>query len=159
MKTRLKDILFALIAVPAFIAGAYIWLWRGDMVREERELLARSAAMVAVDDFPLARRRIVSRLEEARARLASAQAAAPKPDESASVTGRERAALACMARSGLTVMRVSNCASDGSARLFSVAGTYPAVRRALEAFMRGKEATVRRLEMSKAGTWELEAEL
>ena len=185
VEVRTKDKLFVAVAAPLAAAAAYFFLWRVDAAKDLAELERRNDALVAEEDFPVAMRRAERQLADSAADLA-AERAAPAPDAKMKADGgatsaeRESAVLDVFRESGLVVVRGE--ARDGTTadggpgavigeaagidggwravcRRYTLDGTYPAVKRALDAFAARRMAVVaEKAEMRESGRgrWTLE---
>jgi hypothetical protein len=66
---RTKDKLFLAVVVPVAIIAAYWYGWRASAGRRLAELETSHAQLVAVEDFPMEKRRAERELAEANAEL------------------------------------------------------------------------------------------
>lgn len=184
MEIRTKDKIFLAVFLPVAIIGAYAYLWRMDAAKSIASLADSHANLVAVEDFPMEERIRKARLSEAEQELELERAlplAEQKvvADAAASVAMREREVMKVFADAGLAVMRcdaTSENHADASAaalsatglcpapvrRRYTLDGTYPAVKRALDAFCRARMAVIpESLVMRPSGfaRWALEISL
>ena len=171
---RTKDKIFLAFFLPIAIVGAYAWLWRADAAKNIRALERQRSALVTAEDFPYEKRLRENALAAAKTELA-AEESAPRPEPKVvaaaeqALAAREREAMRIFRASGLTVVRSEavdaangDCiardalrdagACDAPAlRRYSLDGTYPAVKRALDAFCASRMAVVaERVEMRPA---------
>ena len=175
---RDKDRLFLAVVVPALAIAAYIWLWRADAARKVAELEIRSASLVTNEDFAGAKALADRALKAAEEELASEKSAPPpattvKGDPDATAAERESAVLSVFREAGLWVvrsedvgggaagdkLRATGTCREPRCRRYVLDGSYPAVRRALDAFVVREMAVVpERLEMREAGVarWTME---
>ena len=178
---RTRDKVFLAVFLPLAIVGAYLYFWGGDAAKAVAAMRARREALVSAEDFPAEKRLREAKIAEAERALAVEKAippAAPKiaAASDATVAGREREVLRVFRESGLAVMRGETVEADSAepvvaamaatgllpspvCRRYTLDGTYPAVKRALDAFCRLRMAVVAsRIGMDGAGfaRWTLE---
>ena len=164
MEIRTKDKIFLAVFLPLAIIGAYVHFWRMDAAKSLAALEASHAQLVAVEDFPLEERIRKARLAEAEQQLENERAIPPADakvvaDAAASVAVREREIMKVFSDAGLAVVRcdaVADKGDDSSAaalsatglrpspicRRYTLDGTYPAVKRALDVFCRDRMAVI-----------------
>lgn len=157
---RTKDKIFLALVLPLAAAGAYWYFWRAEAAARLDRLEAEHEALVAVEDYPMEKRRAENRLADAQAALEREKAmplpaAKMKAEEDASVADRARAVLDVFREHGIVVLR-SELVEDATqnqecreaiwkaalwkrgwrAKLhrYTLDGPYPAVKRALDAF-------------------------
>jgi len=184
VEVRAKDKVFLAVVVPLAAVAAYAFLWRADAARRLDSLVGRNAALVAPGDFPMEMRRAERRLADSAAELESeravpAPAAKMSADAGATPAERESSVLNAFREAGLVVVRsetpepqpeggagdaVSEAVGPGgwraTCRRYTLDGTYPAVKRALDAFAARKMAVVvdkAEMRESGRGRWTLEA--
>lgn len=181
MEIRKKDMAFLAAFLPVAIIGAYAYLWRIDAAKSIANLRASHEKLVKVDDFPLEERIRKARLADAERQLENERSIAPAEakvvaDAAASVAVREREIMKVFSEAGLVVIRcdaVAQSREDSAAsalsatglrpspacRRYTLDGTYPAVKRALNAFCRARMAVIpESLTMRPSGfaRWNLE---
>lgn len=176
MEVRAKDKIFLAAFIPAAVIGAYFYLWRMDASKDVAALEVKHASLVAADDFPLERRIREARLEDAKKALETAKSA-PRAeplavaDAAAAFALRERRAMRIFRDSGLVVVRSDAIAQEGgeeaaaasalkatgvcpnpSRRRYTLDGSYPAVKKALDAFCAERLAAIaERISMNPTG--------
>lgn len=188
MEITTKDKLFLAFALPAALAAGYWHFWRVDAAKNLASLESTHATLVQVEDYPMEKRRAETALADAQAAL-EAEKRLPRPEskveasKEAGFAERERAVLDVFTASGLVVMRsekvdpateadgvaqMADAIADATAwqggwraecRKYILDGTYPAVKRALDAFAARKMAVIpSRAEMRENGNarWTLE---
>lgn len=164
MEVRAKDKIFMAVFIPIAIGAAYAWFWRIDASKAMVALEAEHDRLVAVEDFPLEERIRKARLADAERELEDERATAPAEpkvvaDAVASVALREREVMKVFSDAGLAVMRCEAVAAKRSCispealaatglcptpvcRRYTLDGSYPAVKRALDAFCRTRSAAI-----------------
>ena len=167
---RTKDKVFLAAVVPVAAIALYWYGWRASAGRRLAELEARHAQLVAVEDFPMEKRRAERELAEANAEL-EAERKVPPPqtkvnaDARASAAERERQVLRLLREAGLTVVGSTEAKDDAETsgprtarggdilkatglrdvpvhRAYTVDGRYPDVLKALKAIDEGKMAAI-----------------
>lgn len=177
---RTKDKLFLAVVVPVAVIAAYWYGWRTSASKRLAELETRHEQLVAVEDFPMEKRRAERELVEANAEL-EAERKVPPPqtkvsaDAQASAAERERQVLQLLREAGLTVVG-STASKDGAGasgpnaakggellkatglrnapvhRAYTVDGRYPDVVKALKAIDERKMAAIPdRVQMRASG--------
>ena len=169
MEVRAKDKVFLAVALPLAAVAAYVWMWRIDAAKTIASLERLHGTLVAVEDFPAELARAQSQLDASAAELEAARNAAwPQKkivyDCDASFACRESDVIGVFREAGLVVMR-SEALSAPSAgeetggkaimdargrqrgwgaelRRYTLDGTYPSVKRALDAFAARQMAVV-----------------
>ncbi len=176
---RAKDLAFLGAFIPAALAAAYIYLWRGDASRDAARLQATAASLVSQEDFAFEQAR-AARAAEAAAKELADEKAAPEPETlvecraDATAASRELAVLDVLRSSGLVAIRSESPQNDTAAnaaealvasgalrtcalRRWTLDGSYPAVKKALAEFAaRRMPAIPVRLERGAANRWTLE---
>ena len=167
---RTKDKLFLAVVVPVAVIAAYWYGWRASASRRLAELETSHAQLVAVEDFPMEKRRAERELAEANAELEAEKKISPpqtkvSADAQASAAERERQVLQLLREAGLTVVG-STESKDGASssgprtarggellkatglrnvpvhRAYTVDGRYPDVVKALKAIDDRKMAAI-----------------
>lgn len=183
MEIRAKDKIFLALFIPAALVSAYLFFWRIDASNELERLERRCAALVATEDFPLAEKRLELRVKEAEERLDSLRnEPVPEPlvlaNPAESAAGREIAVMRVFRESGLVVTRseavdlpgasrsrakealeASGALASPVRRRYGLDGSYPSVKRALDAFCRERLAVVPdgiQMRSAQAGRWTLD---
>ncbi len=172
IEVRTKDRLFLAIALPAAIVGAYLYFYRGDAVKRIGSAEKTSAAMISAEDYDFEKAKALRSLASAKEEL-EAERAAPRPElrlkgeKDAPPAKRESAVLGIFAKAGLGVLRSEEVSKDGAnfrrealkaagveavLRRFTLDGSYPAVRRALDAIASEELAAIpEAVEMRESG--------
>ena len=168
MEIRLKDKIFLALFIPALALGAYIWYWRLDAAKVLGAMETEAESLVSVEDFPAMKARAARMAAEAKSELEAAKAL-PKPETSvrtpsdSSLASRESAIMDVFRASLLVVVRsevvkcgkvaketleASGAVGEAFARRYTLDGTYPGVRAALDRFNDAKmPVIVERVEM------------
>lgn len=187
IEVRTKDKIFTAVAIPLLAAAAYVWLWRMDAAAKLEAQAKELSTLVEEEDYPFEMRRAQSRLADAQADL-EAEKSTPMPQlevaaaPNATLAKRESDVLAVLRESGLEIRRseLIRVAADGETadaaialrdaspgtrsapvalRRYTLDGTYPLVKKALETFaVRKMPVIAERLEMKSAplARWTME---
>jgi len=187
IEVRTKDKVFIAAVLPIALIGAYVHFCRIPQAKKNDSLASRHLSLVAVEDFPFEKRRAESALADAQTEL-EAEKNVPcgemkvvsKRDDS--FADRESAVLKVLRDSGLIVLRSEMLPGGGRAdsldprdtiwrangwrrgwcaecRRYTLDGTYPAVKRALDSFAAGKmPVIVQKVDMREDANsrWSLE---
>lgn len=181
MEVRARDKIFLAFFIPAAIAAAYLYFWRIDAAARLAALEAESANLVTAEDFPLEKRIREAQIPKAQAELENERNATPPEqlvvaDAAASIAAREREITRIFGDAGLVVLRCEalpqndrNPSADALAatglrqtplcRRWTLDGTYPAVKRALDAVSRRRLAAIAdgiHMRASGFGRWSLD---
>lgn len=112
MVVRTKDKVFLAVVVPLALAAAYVWLWRLPTEKRLESLREEHRRLPDVEMFPMERRQLEQRAQEAERELAAARAEKPKEgavkgDPTASATRRQDAVVAALTAKGVKVRSVA----------------------------------------------------
>lgn len=171
IEVRTKDRLFLAIALPAAIVGAYLYFWRADAVKRIESAEKTSSAMISAEDYDFEKAKALKSLASAKEEL-EAEKTAPRPEsrvkgeKDAPPAKRESAVLGMFAKEGLGVLRSEEVSREANfrrealkaagveavLRRFTLDGSYPAVRRALDAIASEELAAIpEAVEMRESG--------
>ena len=159
---RAKDKIFLAVAVPAAVVALYWFGWRADAGRRIDVLRQRQAVLVAQEDFgdemARARRQAAAARDELDAeRKVPAPAAKVKGDAAESEAERSRMVVETFRAAGLKivrsevadakpgvvdVLRATGVRPAPVVRMWTLDGSYPALKAALNAFVAEERAIV-----------------
>jgi hypothetical protein len=167
IEVRLKDKIFLALAVPAAVAGLYLWQWRPETAAKLESLRSRSRVTVGEAEFPGEKARRLAKLAEAEAGL-KREESAPSPDRKVAglaadtPAARTRTVVETFRAAGLRVVRSEMAAAASSRpagnpadvlratgirpepvrRIYRLEGGYGPLRRALAAFEENRTAVI-----------------
>lgn len=167
IEVRLKDRIFLALAVPAAVAGLYLWQWRPEAAAKLETLRSRSRATVAEAEFPGEKARRRARLAAAEAELKREEAAPAPVREVAGLAAdtpamRTRTVVETFRAAGMRIVKSEMAAAGASRpagnpadvlratgvrpepvrRIYRLEGGYAGLRRALAAFSENKTAVI-----------------